>query len=182
MKPAHAPEPESLAALLAQPGDLPFVDAARALVKAGFLLSNRPDAPYHAYGLNLAQADVLVAIAWAEESGLTCSEIAERTLITKGGITKILDRLETRGLIRRVPSREDRRSISIQLSAKGSELCRKFLPESWRANREIFVRAFRPQQMKQFSNLLTILVRSMEVNITNARMRASEHNHGNKRV
>jgi MarR family transcriptional regulator, 2-MHQ and catechol-resistance regulon repressor len=182
LKPAHAAEPHSLTALLAQLEDLPFVDAARALVKAGFLLSNRPGAPYHAYGLNLAQADVLVALAWAEESGLKCSEIAERTLITKGGITKILDRLEARGLIRRVPSREDRRSISIQLSAKGIELCREFLPETWRGNREIFERAFRPQQMKQFSKLLMLLLRSLEADNTNARMRVSEHSHGNKRV
>src|ERR1700722_14836893 len=127
MKPAHAAEPESLAALLAQLEDLPFADAVRALVKAGFLFINRPGAPYRAHGLNPAQADVLVAIARAEETELKCSEIAERTLITKGGITKILDRLEAHGLIRRVPSREDRRSISIQLSAKGIELCREMI-------------------------------------------------------
>jgi MarR family 2-MHQ and catechol resistance regulon transcriptional repressor len=182
MKPAHAAEPESLAALLAQLEDLPFADAVRALVKAGFLFINRPGAPYRAHGLNPAQADVLVAIARAEDSDLKCSQIAERTLITKGGITKILDRLEARGLIRRVPSREDRRSISIQLSAKGIELCRELLPEAWRGNREIFEKAFRPQQMKQFSRLLMLLLRSLEEDNTNALMRASEHSHGNKRV
>jgi MarR family transcriptional regulator, 2-MHQ and catechol-resistance regulon repressor len=168
-----APEPQSLTALLAQLEDLPFVDAARALVMAGFLLSNRPGAPYHTYGLNLAQADVLVAIARAEESALKCSEIAERTLITKGGITKILDRLEARGLIRRVPSREDRRSISVRLSTKGVELCRKFLPEIARGAREIFEKAFRPQQMKQFKNLLALLLRSLEADSA-TEIRASE--------
>jgi DNA-binding MarR family transcriptional regulator len=181
MKSAHAAEPESLAALSAQLEDLPSV-AARALLTAGFRLSNHPGAPYRAHGLNLAQADVLVAIARAEESDLKCSEIAERTLITKGGITKILDRLEARGLIKRVPSREDRRSISIQLSAKGVELCRELLRETARGNREIFEKAFRAQQMKQFSKLLMILVRSLEADRTNARMRTSEQNHGNKRV
>ena len=152
LKSADAAEPHSVTALLAQLEDLPFVDTARALVTAGFLLSNRPGAPYHAYGLNLAQADVLVAIARAEKSALKCSVIAERTLITKGGITKILDCLEARGLIRRVPSRDDRRSISVRLRAEGVELCRKFLPEIARDDRKVFEKAFRPHQMQQFSS------------------------------
>ena len=63
--------------------------------------------------------DVLIALARAEDASLSCSEIAERTLITKGGITGILDRLEARGLVKRIPSRDDRRSVLIRLSAKG---------------------------------------------------------------
>src|SRR5580700_6137463 len=94
----------SLAEQPAQLEDTFFSDATRALVKAGFLISNRPNAPYHAYGLSLAEADVLATIARAPEGELNCSEIAEKTLITKGGITKVLDRLEARGLVKRIPS------------------------------------------------------------------------------
>jgi len=39
---------------------------------------------------------------------LSCSEIANRTLITKGGVTGILDRLEARGVIKLIQSRDDR--------------------------------------------------------------------------
>ena len=45
----------------------------------------------------------MVVVASAEETELSCSEIAERTVITKSGVTKILDRLEQRRLIRRLP-------------------------------------------------------------------------------
>ena len=93
-KSAYHAEPQSLAMPIAQLEDQPFADAARELVKAGFLFSNRSGAPYHARGLNLAQADVLTAIAREKITDLKCSAIAERTLITKGGITKILDQLE----------------------------------------------------------------------------------------
>jgi MarR family 2-MHQ and catechol resistance regulon transcriptional repressor len=141
--------------------DMPFADATRALVKAGFLISNRPEAPYHKYRLSLAEADVLTTIARAQEGRLNCSEIAERTVITKGGITKVLDRLEARGLVKRVPSRDDRRSISIQLTAKGTEFWRRFFPEVARSAREVLEKAFRPEQMKQFSNLLALLLRSL---------------------
>jgi DNA-binding MarR family transcriptional regulator len=71
---------------------------------------------------------------------LNCSEIAEKTLITKSGITKILDRLEARGLVKRVPSRDDRRSISIQLSAKDVEFWREFFPEVARSASRVFRR------------------------------------------
>lgn len=174
MSKSHPAQPEALAVLVAQLDDMPFVDAARSLVKAGFLFSNRAGAPHHAHGLNLAQADVLITIARAEKSELKCSQISESTLITKGGITKILDRLAARGLIRRVTSREDRRSRSVQLTAKGVELCRELIPEVARSAREIFERAFEPEQMKQFTNLLMLLVRKLQADSIKAQTRASE--------
>jgi len=162
--------------------DMPFADATRAIVKAGFLISNRPQAPHHVYRLSLAEADVLTTIARAQEGRLNCSEIAEKTLITKSGITKILDRLEARGLVKRVPSRDDRRSISIQLSAKGVQLWREFFPEVARSAREVFEKAFRPEQMKQFGKLLALLIRSLEADSAKTSIRTSEPTHGEKRI
>jgi DNA-binding MarR family transcriptional regulator len=175
----HA-EPQSLAMPIAQLEDQPFADAARELVKAGFLFSNRSGAPSHAHGLNLAEADVLIAIARGKDTDLKCSDIAERTLITKGGITKILDRLEARGLARRLTSREDRRSRPVQLSAKGVELCRELIPRAARNSRETFQKAFRPQQVKHFSKLLGLLVRSLEADSEKTRLRALEGTHGHR--
>src|SRR5215467_889179 len=82
------------------------VVATKALIRAAFLFTNKADRPYHGLGMNV-----------------TCSEIAEATLITKGGITGILDRLEARGLVQREASRDDRRSIVIQLTEEGVNLC-----------------------------------------------------------
>jgi DNA-binding MarR family transcriptional regulator len=172
----------SLARQPAQLEDMRFADAVRALVKAGFLISNRPQAPHHAYQLDLAEADVLATVARAQGGHLNCSEIAEKTLITKGGITKILDRLETRGLVTRVPSRDDRRSISVQLSAKGVELWRRFYPEIARSAREVLEKAFRPEQTRQFSKLLDLLVRSLEADSAKASISASEPTHTDKRI
>jgi MarR family transcriptional regulator, 2-MHQ and catechol-resistance regulon repressor len=161
-KPSGPADQLPLIAQVLQPDDQPFSDLARALLRAGFLLDNHPQRPYHAYGLSLAQVDVLGVLARAENASLSCSEIAERTLITKGGITGILDRLEARGLVKRMPSRDDRRSVQVRLSAKGIEFFRKFYPELVRNNRVIFEKAFRPEQMKEFGKLLGLLVRSLE--------------------
>ena len=152
----------SLVEQVIEPAERPFTDAVRALLKAGYLLVNHPMRPNQAYDLTVAQIDVLNVLAGAETESLSCSEIAERTLITKGGITGILDRLEARGLVKRVPSRDDRRSVLVRLSAKGAELYRKFYPELVRSNRYLIERAFKPEQLKEFNKLLELLNRSLE--------------------
>jgi MarR family transcriptional regulator, 2-MHQ and catechol-resistance regulon repressor len=161
-KESSSPEQSSLITQVIQSGEQPFVDAGRALLKAGFLFANHPQRPYPRYDLTFAQVDVLGAVARAEGASLSCSEIAERTLITKGGITGILDRLEARGLVKRIPSRDDRRSVLVRLSAKGVELLHKLYPEQERCNRSLFEKAFKPEQMKEFSKLLEVLIHSLE--------------------
>jgi MarR family transcriptional regulator, 2-MHQ and catechol-resistance regulon repressor len=160
-KPSTPDQPGLLARLI-QPADRPYIELARELLKASFLFSSHPDRALQAYDLNLAQVDVLRTLAKAPDGTLSCSEIAEKTLITKGGITGIVDRLEARGLVRRVPSRDDRRSVMVRLSAKGVELFGKFYPELARTDRDIFDKAFEPEQMKEFGKLLALLVRSLE--------------------
>jgi MarR family transcriptional regulator, 2-MHQ and catechol-resistance regulon repressor len=152
----------SLAEEVIDPAERPFTEVARALLKADFLLTNHPLRPNHAYDLTIAQIDVVRTLATDQGGGLSCSEIADRTLITKGGITGILDRLEARGLTKRIQSRDDRRSVNVRLSAKGVELYRKFYPELAHSNRYLFERAFKPEQMKEFSKLLEILIHSLE--------------------
>jgi DNA-binding MarR family transcriptional regulator len=161
-KPSSLADQSSLVAQITQSDEQPFIDAVRALIRAGFLFANHTQRPHLAYDLTFAQLDVLIALARTEDASLSCSEIAERTLITKGGITGILDRLEARGLVKRIPSRDDRRSVLVRLSAKGVELFRKLYPELARSNRSLFEKAFRPEQMKEFSKLLELLLRSLE--------------------
>ena len=48
---------------------------------------------------------------------MTCRELGEKTLITKGTLTGVLDRMEARGLIRRGPSDADRRQVFVSLTA-----------------------------------------------------------------
>ena len=112
----------SLAAMMIKNDTLPSIAATKTVIRAAFLITNSADRPHIKLGMNLSEVDVLAALA-RSEPGLNCSEIAEATLITKGGITGVLDRLEARGFVQRLPSREDRRSIRIQLTEKGVEFC-----------------------------------------------------------
>src|SRR5215469_9316703 len=162
LKGSEAADREALLALFACIDNQASVVATRALIRAAFLLTNKPDRPYHALGMNLSEVDVLAAIARAQGTALTCSEIAGATLITKGGNSGILDRLEARGLVQREGSRDDRRSIMIQLTEKGVDLCQGLFSKLARDDEDVFARALKPEQIKQFSKLLAFLLGSLE--------------------
>jgi DNA-binding MarR family transcriptional regulator len=53
------------------------------------------------WGLNNAQFDVLAHVGAVE--GITQQELADSLLVTKGNVTQLLDRMESRGLIERRP-------------------------------------------------------------------------------
>jgi DNA-binding MarR family transcriptional regulator len=65
--------------------------------------------------------DVLVHL---EESpqGIPMNELAERILYRKSGFTRVVDRMEKAGLVRRARPENDRRTILIVLTDKGTEL------------------------------------------------------------
>jgi MarR family 2-MHQ and catechol resistance regulon transcriptional repressor len=173
---------QSLAVLLARMDKLPSVIATRALLRTAFLFINSPDRPFNARGLNVSQLDVLGVIARAEGMALTCSEIAEATLITKGGITGILDRLEARGFVQRVASRDDRRSIRIELTEKGVDFCNDLFSELAVDDEEVFAKALKPEQLKQLSRLLALLVSSLETDSSTTRTDSREPTHGHQRI
>jgi DNA-binding MarR family transcriptional regulator len=52
-------------------------------------------------------------------SGSTVAELARECQLDGGGMTRLLDRLETKGLVRRVRSSEDRRVVNLELTPEG---------------------------------------------------------------
>lgn len=78
-------------------------------------------------GLTPSQFDIVATLG--NTPGMTFKELGEKTLITKGTLTGVVDRLESRGLVRRVTRSEDRRSTVVQLTAIGQrEFERVFAP------------------------------------------------------
>jgi DNA-binding MarR family transcriptional regulator len=73
-----------------------------------------------AVGIPQRWYDVLVHL---EESpqGIPMNELAERILYSKSGFTRVVDRMEEAGLVRRARLENDRRTIPIVLTDKGTE-------------------------------------------------------------
>jgi len=72
--------------------------------------------------LSPAQYNVLRILRGAGEAGATCSQISERMISRDPDITRLLDRMEARALLRRERSKEDRRVVVTTISAEGLAL------------------------------------------------------------
>ena len=73
-------------------------------------------------GLTLRWYDILVHLD--EDDGLKMSELAERIIFSRSGLTNVIDRMESEGLVRRERPPQDRRVIQIFLTPAGSERLR----------------------------------------------------------
>jgi DNA-binding MarR family transcriptional regulator len=77
-------------------------------------------------GLTVSQADVLFTLG--NTQGMTCGEIGERTLITKGTLTGVIDRLAAKGLVERQSVDSDGRCVRIVLTVAGEDLFESIFP------------------------------------------------------
>lgn len=75
-------------------------------------------------GLTGTQYNVLRILRGAGNNGLSCREISERMITRDSDITRMLDRLEANGLIRRERQSADRRVILAFITERGLELLR----------------------------------------------------------
>ena len=74
------------------------------------------------FGLSPTQYNVLRILRGAEPKGLACREISERMITRDPDVTRLLDRLEDRGLAERTRSREDRRVITTRITDAGLQI------------------------------------------------------------
>ena len=83
---------------------------------------------------------------------MNCS-LGIKTLITKGTLTGVLDRMEDRGLIRRTASDADRRQIFIVLTAQGTRTFERAFPAHIEHLKPAFT-MLSPRELDQAAELL----------------------------
>jgi DNA-binding MarR family transcriptional regulator len=74
--------------------------------------------------LSLAAYDVLLQLGDAPDFSLRMTELAEAVLLSRSGLTRLVDRLERAGLVRRTRVREDGRGVAATLTDRGLERLR----------------------------------------------------------
>lgn len=77
-------------------------------------------------GLTTAQFDIVATLG--NTAGMPLKELGEKTLITKGTLTGVVDRLIDKDLVRRIASPKDGRSQLVQLTAQGESLFAQIFP------------------------------------------------------
>lgn len=89
----------------------------------------------HSLGLTPSQFDIIATLGATK--GMTCKVLSERTLITKGTLTGVLDRLEKKALICRTTT-ADKRSWMISLTAAGEACFAEIFPVHLAYLRQVF--------------------------------------------
>jgi DNA-binding MarR family transcriptional regulator len=77
------------------------------------------------HGLSIAEYDVLLRLARAPQRSLPMTEVAERVLMSPSGVTRLVDRLARRGLVRRQRASGDGRVVLAVLTPDGLRRLRR---------------------------------------------------------
>ena len=130
------------------------------MVRTGDLLiglHNREAAEEH----NLSPtAKMALAVIEGAGTPLEPSAIAERLLITSGSMTSMLDTLEKRGFVRRLPHPDDRRKLLIEITDAGVAVVDELLPSIHQRERVVMDDALSPAEQTELLSLLARVQRA----------------------
>lgn len=98
----------------------PFLPMLRELARCYQAFEAHSGGHIRALGLTPAQFDIVATLG--NTQGMNFKELGEKTLITKGTLTGVVDRLEAQRLVRRSASPEDGRSMIVSLTPAGARL------------------------------------------------------------
>lgn len=106
------------------------------------------------YDMKMGEFDVLATL---RRSGkpyrLTPSELIDSMMLTSGAMTNRLDKLEGKGLIKRAHSKEDRRSVTVELTKDGLLLIEKMISEHVETQDKL-VKSLTSSQKRNINQLL----------------------------
>jgi DNA-binding MarR family transcriptional regulator len=132
------------------------------IVRLGSLFGQAYSEAFASLGLGDGDYGVLAALRRAgAPHRLTPTELARQRMMTSGGMTAAVDRLERRGLVARAPNPADRRGTLIGLTAAGRKVVDDAM-ELHAATEQRLVAGLGAREREQLAALLRKLLRSVE--------------------
>ena len=107
--------------------------------------------------LDISHAQWIVVMLLGDGAAATAAELCKILIYDPGAMTRLLDRLEKKGVLRRVRARGDRRTVRLKLTAEGKRL----YPRILEALVEVFnrlLRGFSRRDVRQLEDLLKRMV------------------------
>lgn len=111
--------------------------------------------------LDISGAQWLVVLLMADETVGCPADLCKRMTYDPGAMTRVLDRLESKGLVQRLPSEGDRRSVRLELTAEG----RALLPRIRAALVDVYNRllvGFAPEEVDALNGFLDRILANAE--------------------
>lgn len=109
-------------------------------------------------GLPLTWFEVLLQLEDAEAGRRPMRDLADSLLLSKSGITRLIDRMSDAGLIERTACEEDRRVVYASITGKGREEYKKAAPAAFRGIEENFSGVMSSSELMAFRTTLEKLL------------------------
>ena len=133
------------------------------IIRLRTLIGDRfADDAFGPHGLNGGDYGILAALRRAGAPyELTPTELTRQQMVTSGGMTAMLDRLERRGLVERIPNPNDRRGSLVRLTTDGRRTVEAAMA-SHAETEQAIVAALTARERDQLSDLLRKLLLALE--------------------
>jgi DNA-binding MarR family transcriptional regulator len=133
------------------------------LSRIGPLLARRQETVFSRFGLNRGEVGVLSALRIAgPPHRLSPTRLGRGLMLSSAGMTSRIDRLERRGLVRRLPDPDDRRGVMVELTDQGLEIVDAAVAALAISDRELLER-FEPRELALLEGLLRKLLAGLEL-------------------
>ena len=113
-------------------------------------------------GLPLPWFDVLIHLCEAAEGRLRMQTLADSVVLSRSGVTRLVDRMERAGLVRREPSQEDRRGAYAVVTQEGRQAFERVWPGHRQRVTERFIRHLSDTEARVLYQALAKVIRANE--------------------
>ena len=107
--------------------------------------------------LDVSAAQWMIIMILAIRDSATAAELAKEMNYDPGAMTRLLDRLEKKGLVKRSPSASDRRAVALELTPAGLLLRPKISAALAKVNNHL-LRGFTREEVDQLQNFLIRMI------------------------
>ncbi len=126
------------------------------------IMRNLEDEMRTAAGLPLTWFDVLIHLHEAPRGRLRLQALAESVVLSRSGLTRLIDRMEKAGVVRREPATDDRRGSYAVLTAEGRRRFESAWPGHVRRVNDHFARHLSAAEVRALTATLAKLIAANE--------------------
>ena len=114
--------------------------------------------------MGLTYPQYLVLMVLWEQDAQSVNQIKEKLMLNTNTLSPLLKRMEKRGLLQRIRSSQDERSVILQLTDTGKQLKSKALPIPEKLIKEILSRNIQLEDMLKLKDILNELIVALSPN------------------